>query len=323
MLQKSIRNFETQTENMPESSPNKLKIDSRVISPQKEILSVGNNPSNGAADGRHRILVDIHGNLAAKHDIKNEYERERQERIKRNEEVLRQLGLKQLANDVMLSSVEKQQSTEDIPHRAPRNKRERRIDEKPRRIFKTRGQCNTKEQEPSELEKDDQADDTQLLSLEEYFKSIGKDVTNALRTDGTFNGWVCPAVADSHGIPSREVLEASSSKQQAFKPKGRTAAKEKAASQLRTNPNSYFYRLVAPGQLQAQGQWTQEEHDAFMKTAREHGVGDNWGLFASYIGTRVGYQCSAYMREVIVPSGFILDSRFRMTRSGKAVFVGL
>ena len=74
--------------------------------------------------------------------------------------------------------------------------------------------------------------------------------------------------------------------------------------------------------MQAQGEWTEEEHGLFVQTAREHGVGDKWGLFASYIPQRVGYQCSAYYREVVIPSGLILDARFRMTYSGKAIFVG-
>lgn len=48
--------------------------------------------------------------------------------------------------------------------------------------------------------------------------------------------------------------------------------------------------------VQAQGEWTEEEHELFLSTARANGVGDKWGLFASYIPQRVGYQCSAYYR---------------------------
>ena len=73
---------------------------------------------------------------------------------------------------------------------------------------------------------------------------------------------------------------------------------------------------------QAQGDWTEEEHELFLKTARAFGVGDKWGLFASHIPARVGYQCSAYYRDTIIPQGLILDRRFRMTQAGKAVFVG-
>ena len=73
---------------------------------------------------------------------------------------------------------------------------------------------------------------------------------------------------------------------------------------------------------QAMGDWTAEEHELFMHTATAHGVGDKWGLFASHVPRRVGYQCSAYYREVVIPRGLIFDPRFRLTRGGKAVFVG-
>lgn len=59
-----------------------------------------------------------------------------------------------------------------------------------------------------------------------------------------------------------------------------------------------------------------------METARRHGVGDKWGLFASHLPQRVGYQCSAYYRDVVIPQGLVIDRRYRMTRGGKAVFVG-
>ena len=80
--------------------------------------------------------------------------------------------------------------------------------------------------------------------------------------------------------------------------------------------------LLCLSVLQAQGAWTAEEHDIFLKTAKEHGVGDKWGLFSTYIPQRVGYQCSAYYREIIIPQGLVLDARFRMTQSGRAVFCG-
>ena len=73
---------------------------------------------------------------------------------------------------------------------------------------------------------------------------------------------------------------------------------------------------------QAMGDWTKEEHELFMRTAMKFGVGDKWGVFASHIPRRVGYQCSAYYREVVIPKGLIFDPRFRLTRGGKAVYVG-
>lgn len=75
-------------------------------------------------------------------------------------------------------------------------------------------------------------------------------------------------------------------------------------------------------QPQAFGDWSEEEHSLFLNTAEKHGVGDKWGLFASYIPQRVGYQCSAYYRDVIIPACLVLDSRFRLTPQGKAIFAG-
>ena len=59
-----------------------------------------------------------------------------------------------------------------------------------------------------------------------------------------------------------------------------------------------------------------------MDTVKAYGAGDKWGLFASYIPQRVGYQCSMYYREVVIPQCLVLDDRFRLTRSGKAMYVG-
>ena len=59
-----------------------------------------------------------------------------------------------------------------------------------------------------------------------------------------------------------------------------------------------------------------------MAVARAHGVGDRWGEFSSWVGRRVGYQCSGFYREVAVGRGLVVDPRFRFTRSGAVVFVG-
>ena len=66
---------------------------------------------------------------------------------------------------------------------------------------------------------------------------------------------------------------------------------------------------------------SQEEHKLFMATARTHGVGDQWGLFASHIPKRVGYQCSAYYRDLIAEA-VIIDERFMLTQGGRVVYVG-
>jgi hypothetical protein len=48
--------------------------------------------------------------------------------------------------------------------------------------------------------------------------------------------------------------------------------------------------------VQAHGEWSAEEHALFLQVAQQHGVGDKWGLFSSWIPRGVGYQCSSYYR---------------------------
>lgn len=45
-------------------------------------------------------------------------------------------------------------------------------------------------------------------------------------------------------------------------------------------------------------------------------------LLCPLLPQRVGYQCSAYYRDVIIPQGLVIDRRFKMTRNGRAVYVG-
>ena len=93
---------------------------------------------------------------------------------------------------------------------------------------------------------------------------------------------------------------------------------------LHKNPNAYFYRLNVPGEDTWHGEWSQEELDRFVEArparvlqshsscltphsppqaqvATTYGCGDKWGLFASYIPHRVGYQCSSAYRHLLIP----------------------
>lgn len=63
-------------------------------------------------------------------------------------------------------------------------------------------------------------------------------------------------------------------------------AKAVAQMMFKKNPNMYFYRHNEPGVEQWTGDWTEEEKQKFLEVAREHGCGDKWGLFASYIPHR-------------------------------------
>ena len=99
---------------------------------------------------------------------------------------------------------------------------------------------------------------------------------------------------------------------------------------LHKNPNAYFYRHNVPGEDTWHGEWAAEELERFvearvrqglpsddlharpahcnsrgrcrpLQVATTHGCGDKWGLFASYIPHRVGYQCSAAYRHILIP----------------------
>lgn len=104
------------------------------------------------------------------------------------------------------------------------------------------------------------------------------------------SSWVAPDVCARFGIePTAEAAwerrareagassssaAASASREKLKSQRGWSEARALAATKLRANPNSYFYRHVEPGQQQANGEWTREELELFLRTARAHGVGD-------------------------------------------------
>jgi len=310
---------------------------------------------------RQRVLVDMHNEHDMEGDgddqgvIENAYERERLERIKRNQEVMRQMGLRQLA--VGTAAIAKLNSDTGAGGINQSSKPRRRAGPKKGKFSAAQtGPCRSsarnRHQAGEHLEKTDRnrllqdgGDDAlesldtedSLLNLEEYFNVYNINVSNAIKVDGHYRGWVSKNVAETYGLPLEYpgddwLRSAPPSTSTAAGERGKRGrkkggrggvsnAKAKSSASLLYNPNSYFYRHVAPHQRQAQGEWTREEHDKFMEVVREWGVGDNWGLFASHICQRVGYQCSAFYRDVIIPSGAVIDDRFQMTRTGKAVFV--
>ena len=149
------------------------------------------------------------------------------------------------------------------------------------------------------------------------------------RMDGRFQGWVEESVRRTLGIRENATAawEANGGgkferKCTGFERHGAEAAKLFAKSQLHKNPNAYFYRHCRPGVAQRDGEWTDEEVQKFVQVAKEYGCGDKWGLFASHIEGRVGYQCSAAYRHVIIPRGLLRDDGFRLSRSGETFYVG-
>lgn len=70
------------------------------------------------------------------------------------------------------------------------------------------------------------------------------------------------------------------------------------------NPNTYFYRNVAPGEKQKNGPWSAEEKELFMKRLEEmRNNGETksqWGIFSQSIPGRVGYQCANFYRKLVI-----------------------
>ncbi|GMH39675.1 hypothetical protein BSKO_07573 [Bryopsis sp. KO-2023] len=298
-----------------------------------------------------RTLIDVHSEepLQEDEELENEFERERAERIRRNEAIMEKLGVqnaaKRLGNRMDADLKIRSPAKRKAPTKASKQDVDSPVMMATRRSARIKGvpakiQALLELEDPSDKEetvpkkKNKGEDHGSAMFQEDYFKFIGEEVEPVLVSDAHFKGWVNPEICERYDIEQNADLawekngggkwtrkidknEIPSN----LKAKGWSDARAYASTMLKKNPNSYFYRHVAPHQKQAHGEWTQEEHDAFLDTAKKFGVGDKWGLFASYIPNRVGYQCSAYYRDVIIAQGLIFDQRFKITQSGKAHFV--
>ena len=79
-----------------------------------------------------------------------------------------------------------------------------------------------------------------------------------------------------------------------------SAAKKQSWAAIDTNPNAFYYRHVAPGQVKRTGAWTEEEKRLFMETIKVHPPSQGkWGLFAQHIPGRVGYQCRNFYHRLL------------------------
>ncbi|GLC71129.1 hypothetical protein PLESTF_001077600 [Pleodorina starrii] len=281
-----------------------------------------------------------------------ELDRERAELIRRNQEMLATIGVRNAMEDLRRCQAASEAAARPIgaagsgpaAPRPARPKRPRGEVEHIRRSGRLAGAVTA--QAIADAEENDDAGEKPsgaaagrgvgIMTQEEYLASKGQPLPpDCFRSEGRFTGWVAPEVAAKFGVAAtaaeawekggggkfqRKITKADIPAH--LRSKGWSDARAFAAGQLQKNPNAYFYRHTAPDQSQATGEWTAEEHGLFVATARKYGVGDKWGLFASYIPNRVGYQCSAYYVQVIIPSGLILDDRYRMDAWGDAVFVG-
>lgn len=270
----------------------------------------------------------------------NEYEQQRLERIQRNAAKLQHLAVQQKPADLH-QPVKTNQSIHKCKVKERKAQDPAARQQPVRSSARVRGAAADVAHASCSLDAaiTSNQDDTaacgpELMTQQEYMAYTGKEC-KGIASSGHFSGWASPAICQQYGIADcaanawseggggkfsfkidKSAIPAS------LKAQGWSNARAFSATQLRQNPNAFFYRNVAPDQEQAFGDWSDEEHKLFLDTAQKHGVGDKWGLFASYIPQRVGYQCSAYYRDVIIPACLILDPRFKLSPQGKAVFAG-
>lgn len=79
-----------------------------------------------------------------------------------------------------------------------------------------------------------------------------------------------------------------------------SAAKRQSWEAIETNPNAFYYRHVAPGQVKKTGAWDEQEKKMFMEAIKVHPPSQGkWGLFARHIPGRVGYQCRNFYHRLL------------------------
>ena len=172
---------------------------------------------------------------------------------------------------------------------------------------------------------EDYLDEPKHLTCLEWCELRGVKEPGPL-VSGHFRGWVEPKTRAELGIAD----DAASAWEQNGggsgaadrKPSKGESAKEFARRMLLKNPNAFFYRHNKQNEDTWHGDWGEDEIENFVSVAKEHGCGDKWGLFASYVPHRVGYQCSAAYRHVIIPRGLLRDDNFLLTPSGETIWVG-
>ncbi|KAF9915278.1 hypothetical protein BX616_006523 [Lobosporangium transversale] len=303
----------------------------------------------------------------------SEYEKQRLENIKRNQEMLQFLELPTVTTAIMTVSIEDKNDTslsdQEKPITASIRIRKQRVKSVPKVVQSVRtsnrlrglpvksievGEDDNVHREESPAVKktniktehrneddasDNEEDAANLMSGDLFFDEETRK--KAIRVDGHYKGWLNEGVMKRYGFEksAQEAWEANGGGAFSFKDlqglgdstggaKSKSSKKPKhdakmvAKAMFKKNPNAFFYRHNEPGQEQWTGDWTTEEGELFLKVVKEFGCGDKWGLFASHIPHRVGYQCSNYYRQVVLPTGLVFDPNYEYTSRGKPVYCG-
>ncbi|KAI8885184.1 hypothetical protein K501DRAFT_246609 [Backusella circina FSU 941] len=271
-----------------------------------------------------------------------DYEKKRLENIELNQKLLAELDVPSAKTAVTTSILVKEQPkrrrvTSDKPRKKkaeplPIRKSSRLRGEKALDIEINDENNMLVLQETLDPRLEELMDENRLLTYDEYFSDEIKK--NAIIVDGHYRDWVNPTIMHKHGIEASadEAWEKNGGGTFSFRDttgsgikrkKGSVSnAKADALKMFKKNPNQYFYRHNEPGEEQWVTDWSQDERELFLKVARDHGCGDKWGLFASYIPHRVGYQCSNFYRHDIIKNGLISDPNYQFTPSGIPVYTG-
>ncbi|KAI8074126.1 hypothetical protein BC940DRAFT_290098 [Gongronella butleri] len=287
-------------------------------------------------------------------DTINDYEQQRLANIERNKKLLEEFQLGEARTNLLGSPTSPTpQSTTTVSRPIKKKNTQARVSKPlpPRRQssrlrgasppkivpLEDIGEASTEEgiqNGPRRQEFVDELWDGRLLKADEYFDQETRD--KAIRSDGHFKGWIMPELVAKYNFEAsaQEAWEKNGGGTFSYKDplgtgqkrktggNGRYSAKAIAQMLFKKNPNTYFYRHNEPGVPQEQGDWTEEEKAKFLELARQYGCGDKWGLFASYIPNRVGYQCSNFYRSVILAEGLVFDDNYQYTPSGSVIYVG-
>ncbi|KAI9279150.1 hypothetical protein BY458DRAFT_503309, partial [Sporodiniella umbellata] len=273
------------------------------------------------------------------------YEQQRQKNIELNNELLLQLGVK-TAKTAIAEPVSTEKNYQRLTKVRKSYQRAPGVQKKV--ISPVRKSLRIKGEEPkdeiiSDLNVADALEEKQsgsllsdlngqLLTADEYFDD--KTKKDAIRVNGHFSSWVNPIIMQKHGIEASagEAWEkngggtfsyADSTGSGKKRKKGMVSnAKADALKMFKKNPNQYFYRLNEPGEEQWLHDWSEEEKLLFLDIVKQHGCGDKWGLFATYIPHRVGYQCSNFYRQVVLKNGLVFDPNYMYTAVGTPIYKG-